>query len=109
MDMVINRFEVFFVKLDPTLGSEIMKTRPCVIISPDSMNKYLGTVLIAPLTSTIRSYPTRLNCTFENKQGQIALDQIRAVDKIRIGNKLGVFEENFNQEICKKLQILFEY
>lgn len=109
MDVVINRFEVFLVKLDPTLGSEITKTRPCVIISPNSMNKYLGTVLIAPLTSTIRNYPTRLNCTFENKEGQIALDQIRAIDKIRIGKKLGVFEENFNQKICEKLQIIFEY
>ena len=109
MDVVNNRFEVFLVNLDPTLGSEIMKTRPCVIISPDSMNKYLGTILIAPMTSTIRNYPTRLNCTFENKHGQIALDQIRAVDKIRIGNKLGVFEEKFNKEICDRLQTLFEY
>ena len=107
--MVINRFEVFLVKLDPTLGSEITKTRPCVIVSPDSMNKYLSTVLIAPLTSTIRNYPTRLNCTFENKEGQIALDQIRAVDKIRIVKKVGEFEESFNENICEKLQIMFQY
>lgn len=107
--MVINRFEVFLVKLDPTLGSEITKTRPCVIVSPDSMNKYLNTVLIAPLTSTIRNYPTRLNCTFENKNGQIALDQIRAVDKIRMVKKVGEFEENVNENICEKLQIMFQY
>ena len=107
--MGINRFEVFLVKLGPTIGSEITKTRPCVIISPDSMNKYLSTVLIAPLTSTIRNYLTCLNCIFENKEGQIALDKIRAVDKVRLVKKIGEFDESFNLNICKKLEIMFQY
>lgn len=109
MDMVINRFEVYLVNLDPTIGSEITKTRPCVVISPNSMNKYLNTVIIAPLTSTFRNYPTRLDCVFDSKNGQIAFDQIRAIDKIRLVKKMGEFNESFNLKICEKLLELFEY
>jgi mRNA interferase MazF len=93
MGMVIKRFEIYLITLDPTLGSEIQKTRPCVIISPDEMNHYLNTVIIAPLTSTKRTYPTRINCSFDGKEGQIALDQMRAIDKSRLVKKLGTFKD----------------
>jgi mRNA interferase MazF len=83
MDMVIRRTDIWMVSLDPTIGKE-KKMRPCMIISPDEANKYLDTVIIAPLTSTVRHYPSRVNCTFNNKKGQIVIDQIRAVDKIRL-------------------------
>ncbi|MEP0895705.1 type II toxin-antitoxin system PemK/MazF family toxin [Leptolyngbya sp. FACHB-1624] len=82
--MVVRRFDVFLVQLDPTVGSEIQKTLPCVIISPDEMNRLLKTVLIAPLTSVRRNFPFRVDCQFQGKVGQIVLDQIRAVDKTRL-------------------------
>ena len=78
--MVAKRFEVWLGSLDPVQGSEIAKTRPCVIVSPDVINRYLATMPVAPLTSTIRNYPSRLPCTIAGKNGQIALDQIRTVD-----------------------------
>jgi len=81
--MVIRRTDIWMVSLDPTIGKE-KKCVPCMIISPDEANKYLDTVIIAPLTSTVRHYPSRVNCTFNNKKGQIVIDQIRAVDKIRL-------------------------
>ena len=81
--MVINRFEVWLVNLEPTLGSEINKTRPCLVISPDVVNKHLNTITVAAMTGTIRPYPTRVNCNFQKRLGQVALDQMRSVDKIR--------------------------
>ena len=84
----ISQYEVYWVNLDPTIGSEITKTRPCVIVSPNELNKGLGTVLAAPLTSTIRNYPFRSLCTINEKRGSIALDQIRCVDKSRLFKKL---------------------
>ena len=98
MDLV-RRVDIFFIELDPTIGSEINKTRPCIIISPDEMNNALNTVIIAPLTSTIRSYPMRINCIVQGKQGQIALDQLRTIDKSRLKNRI----ENLNQETQNKL------
>ena len=83
------RFEVWLVNLDPTQGSEINKTRPCVVISPDELNRYLRTVTIAALTSVGRDYPSRVNCQFQGKAGQVALDHIRSVDKSRLVRKLG--------------------
>ena len=83
------RFDIYFVNLDPTIGSEIKKTRPCVIISPNEMNKYLNTVLIAPLTSVKRAYPSRVDCKLQGKKGEIALDQIRAIVKKRLVKKVG--------------------
>ena len=77
------RFEVYFVNLDPSIGSEIKKTRPCVIISPNEMNHNISTIIIAPLTSKLKNYPTRVPCKIDHKQGQIVLDQIRTVDKSR--------------------------
>jgi mRNA interferase MazF len=85
----INRYEVFWVALDPTTGSEIAKTRPCVIISPDELNRHLHTVIVAPMTTTLRNYSYRVNCTLAGKLGSIALDQIRTIDKSRIGNYVG--------------------
>jgi len=109
MDMVIRRAEIWMVSLDPTIGREIKKMRPCMIISPDEANKYLDTVMIAPLTSTVRHYPSRVNCTFNNKKGQIIIDQIRAVDKIRLVKKLGIIDEKTAVEVFNLLQAYFEY
>lgn len=81
--MSIKRFDVYLVNLDPTVGKEIQKTRPNIIISPNEMNHHLGTIIIAPLTTHGRDYPTRVACKFEGKDGQVVLDQIRTVDKSR--------------------------
>lgn len=90
--MVSRRFEVWLVTLDPTVGSEMQKTRPGLIVSPDVMNERLHTVIIAPLTSRGFAAPFRVPCRFENKDGQIALDHLRAVDKARLVRQLGVLE-----------------
>jgi mRNA interferase MazF len=87
--MEIKRFDIYLVTLDPTVGTEIQKTRPCVVISPDEMNRYIATVLIAPMTTKGHQYPSRVSCEFAGKSGQIVLDQIRAVDKVRLVKKLG--------------------
>ena len=87
--MEVNRFDVFLVALEPTIGHEIKKTRPCTVISPDEMNHHIGTVIIAPMTTKGRGYPTRVPCTFQGVEGQIVLDQIRTVDKARLVKKLG--------------------
>lgn len=109
MEMVAKRFEVWLVNPEPTIGREIRKTRPCVIVSPDVINKFLDTVITAPLTSTIRSYPTRVSCTFQKKNGEVALDQIRSVDKIRLIKKLGTLDNTTCKIICEILQEMFEY
>ena len=106
MDMV-KRFEIYFVEFDPTKGSEINKTRPGVIVSPDEMNDALNTVIIAPLTSTMRIYPSRVNCTVKNKEGQIALDQIRCVDKSRLKNRLSKLSEKEQHDVLEVLQKIF--
>lgn len=87
--MVVNRFEVYLVSLDPTLGSEIRKTRPCLVISPDEMNRHLATVIVAPMTTKGKDYPTRVSCSFKGKKGQVVLDQIRTIDRARLVQKLG--------------------
>src|SRR5438309_5233797 len=89
MGMVITRFEVYLVSLDPALGSEIKKTRPCLVVSPDEMNHNVRTVIVAPLTTKGQSYPTRVPCRFKGKDGQVVLDQIRAVDRSRLVKRLG--------------------
>ena len=81
--MVINQYEIYWIDLDPTKGSEIKKTRPCVVISPNEMNNSINTVIIAPMTSTSKDYPTRINTTLDERDGWIVLDQIRCVDKSR--------------------------
>ena len=87
--MVIKRFEVYLINLDPTVGREIKKTRPCLVISPDEMNRHIATVIVAPMTTQGRAYPTRVSCKFQGKNGEIILDQIRTVDKTRLVKKLG--------------------
>ena len=105
--MVVKRFDVYLVNLDPTLGSEIQKTRPCLIISPDEMNESIATVIVAPMTTQGRDYPTRVNCRFEGKDGQIVLDQIRTVDKIRLVKKLGKASASTQQEVVAVLMEMF--
>jgi mRNA interferase MazF len=92
MDLVISprRDEVWLVALEPTQGSEMQKTRPCIVVSPDEANEYLNTVIVAPMTTTERSYPTRVSITFQSKRGQVALDQIRAIDRQRLIRRLGM-------------------
>ena len=87
--MVVKRFDVYLVNLDPTIGREIKKTRPCLVISPDEMNRHIGTVIVAPMTTQGQAYPTRISCRFQGKNGQIVLDQIRTIDKTRLVKKLG--------------------
>lgn len=108
MDMV-RRFEVWNIDLNPTIGHEIKKMRPCVIVSPEETNKYLQTVIVVPLTSTKRAYPTRLNCTFKGKNGQLVLDQIRAIDKSRLLQKMGILDDHTNRLLCTQLEIMFRY
>jgi len=87
--MEISQYQIILVNLDPTIGSEIKKTRPCVVISPNEMNRYLQTIVIAPMTTSSKSYPTRVELKHENKIGWIVLDQIRTIDKQRIIKDLG--------------------
>lgn len=101
------RYEVYLVNLDPTIGSEIKKTRPCVIISPNEMNRNISTIIIAPLTSTQRNYPTRINCKVQGKEGQIVLDQIRTVDKIRLFKKIDTITKRTQQKLHKVLNEMF--
>ncbi len=107
--MVVKRFDIFLVSLDPTVGSEIKKTRPCLVISPDEMNRNIRTVLIAPMTTANKGYPTRVSCTFRKKHGQIALDQIRTIDKTRLVKKLGTIDSNAQLEVISVLHRLFAF
>ena len=109
MAMVAKRFDVCLVNLDPTVGSEIQKTRPCLVISPDEINRNIRTVIIAPMTSSLKDYPTRVSCTFRKKQGQIVLDQIRTIDKKRLIKKLGTIDSKAQLDTISILQRLFAY
>ena len=105
--MVTNRFDVFLISLDPTRGSEIRKTRPCLIISPDEMNDNIRTVIVAPMTTKGRPYPSRVACTFEGKRGQVVLDQIRTVDKTRLVRRLGTLSVSVQRKVLDALQEMF--
>ena len=105
--MKANRFDVYLINLDPTQGSEIKKTRPCLVISPDEMNRFISTVIVAPMTTKGRDYPTRVTCEFQGKQGQIVLDQIRTVDKSRLIRKLGKIDKNSQMEVLAILTEMF--
>ncbi len=105
--MVVNRFEVYLVALDPTIGREIHKTRPCVVISPDEMNHYLLTRIVAPLTTKGKTYPTRVACRFQGKSGQVVLDQIRTVDRARLIKKLGRLDRKTAGQVLEVLQEMF--
>ncbi|NQT56922.1 MAG: type II toxin-antitoxin system PemK/MazF family toxin [Desulfobacteraceae bacterium] len=109
MAMVVKRFDVYLVNLDPTVGSEIQKTRPCLIVSPDEMNRNIRTVIIAPMTSAQKDYPTRVSCSFKKKEGQIVLDQIRTIDKTRLIKKLGMIDSRTQLDVISILQRLFAF
>jgi len=101
------RDEVWLVSLDPTHGAEIQKTRPCLVVSPDEMNQYLQTVIVVPMTTTMRPYPTRVPLRFQGKSGQAALDQLRAVDRQRLVRKLGTASPSTAQQASAVLLEMF--
>ena len=105
--MVVKRFDMFPVSLDPAVGSEIQKSRPCLIISPDEMNRHIRTVIIAPMTTRGRRYPTRISCEFQRKQGQIVLDQIRTVDKSRLLGRLARIDSQTQMHVLSVLHDMF--
>ncbi len=108
MGMVILRLEVYLVNLDPTIGSEIQKTRPCLVVSPDEMNLKLRTLIVAPMTTKGRSYPSRVPCRFQGKVGQIVLDQLRTVDRIRLVKRLGRIDKATATTVLEVLREMFE-
>jgi len=105
--MEVKRFEVYLVNLDPTVGHEIKKSRPCLVISPDELNGYISTVIVAPMTTKGRNYPTRVPCTFQGKEGQVVMDQIRTVDKIRLVKRLGKIDSQTQADVFSVLSELF--
>ena len=107
--MVANRFDIYLTTLDPTVGSEIQKIRPCLIISPDEMNRHIRTVIVAPMTTAGKDYPTRVECKFKRKKGQIVLDQLRTIDKTRLIKKLGTIDSETQLEVISVLQRLFAF
>ena len=107
MGMVVKRFDVYLINLDPTIGTEIRKTRPCVVISPDEMNRHVGTVIVAPMTTKGRQYPTRVSCRFGGKDGQVVLDQLRTIDKVRVVKKLGRLSKHTQKAVLATLAEIF--
>jgi mRNA interferase MazF len=105
--MVVKRFDVYLVSLDPTVGSEIKKTRPCLVISPDEMNRWIRRVIVAPMTTKGQSYPTRMPCEFQGKEGQVVLDQIRTVDKSRLVQELGRIDRATQREVLVTIAEMF--
>ena len=107
MAVVVKRFDVYLVILDPAVGAEIQKTRPCLIISPDEMNAYIQTAIVAPMTTKARDYPTRVSCRFEGKDAHIVLDQLRTVDKSRLTKRLGSISVTTQKRVLGVLAELF--
>lgn len=107
--MVVNRFDVYLTNLDPTVGSEIQKTRPCLIISPDEMNRHIRTVIVAPMTTVGKDYPTRVACNFKKQKGHIVLDQIRTIDKTRLMKNIGTLDVETQMKVMSILQQLFAF
>lgn len=107
MALVASRFDVHLVRLDPTVGREIRKIRPCLIISPDEMNRHIDTVIVAPMTTQGRPYPTRVPVRFQRKTGQIVLDQIRTVDKMRLVKRLGAINKPTADKVLATLGEMF--
>ena len=105
--MIVSRFEVYLVTLDPTVGTEIQKTRPCLVVSPDEMNRHIATVIIAPMTTRGRPYPTRVSVRFGGKRGQIVLDQPRTVDKSRLVKRLGRIGAAAQRDVLAVLAEMF--
>ncbi len=106
--MVIKRFDVYLISLDPTEGHEIRKTRPCLVISPDEMNRHIATVIVAPMTTKGREYPSRVPCSFAKKEGQVVLDQIRTVDKSRLVQQLGRLDKLTQEKVLAILAEMFK-
>ena len=106
---MVKRFDIWMVSLNPVVGSEIKKTRPCVIVSPNEANQYLNTVTIVPLTSSLKAYPTRVALLFQNKQGEMAIDQIRSIDKSRLVGRLGHLDQKTARKLCDLLVQTFRY
>ena len=104
---MVKRFDVYLVNLDPVVGHEIKKSRPCLVISPDELNRNISTVIVAPMTTKGRNYPTRVSCTFNDKKGQILLEQMRAVDKIRLIKRLGKVGSFVQAQVFSVLSELF--
>lgn len=104
----IERFSVYWVNLDPTKGSEIKKNRPCIVVSPDELNRHLNTVIIVPLTSTIRNYPFRVRCLVADKEGEAAIDQLKMVDKSRIGKYVSSLRKSEIKQMKEVLRQMFE-
>lgn len=107
MGMVVKRFDVFLINLDPTQGAEIKKTRPCLVVSPDDLNRHISTVIVAPMTTKGRTYPTRVPCNFQGKSGEVVLDQLRTVDKTRLLKKLGRLDAKAQAQVLLILGELF--
>lgn len=105
--MVVKRFEVYLVKLDRTVGSEIQKTRPSLVVSPDEMNRFLSTIIVAPMTTKGRPYPTRVPCKFKGKRGYVVLDQIRTVDKSRLLKRVGRIDSETQSAVLSLLSEIF--
>jgi mRNA interferase MazF len=103
----VKRFDFFLVNLDPTIGGEIKKTRPCLVVSPDEMNRFIRTVIVAPMTTKGRSYPTRIPCKFGGREGLVVLDQLRTVDRIRPIKKLGRLTRNTSSRVLDVLAEMF--
>jgi mRNA interferase MazF len=104
---MVKRFDVYLVNLDPAVGYEIKKSRPCLVISPDELNRNISTVIVAPMTTKGRNYPSRVSCTFNDKKGQILLEQMRAVDKIRLIKRLGKVDSFIQAQVFSVLSELF--
>lgn len=105
--MEVTRFSIFLVNLDSTIGSEVKKSRPCLVISPDEMNAHINTVIVAPMTTKGREYPTRVSCRFQMKEGQIVLDQIRSIDQARLVRKLGQIDSLTQKRVLNVLSEMF--
>jgi mRNA interferase MazF len=105
--VVVSRFEVYLINLDPTVGHEIRKARPCLIISPDELNRHVRTVIVAPMTTRGVNLNWRVPCRFQGKHGQVVLDQIRAVDKTRLANRLGMISPRTQVEVLEVLREIF--
>ena len=103
----MTRGDVHLVRLDPTLGSEIQKTRPCVIVSPDELNEHLRTVIVAPMTTGGRAYPWRIRCKFQRRSGYVVLDQVRTVDRERLVKRLGALSTETMADVLSGLQEMF--
>jgi len=107
--MVVQRFEIWWVNLDPTVGSEVKKIRPCLIVSPNEVNQYLNTVTVIPLTSTLKLYPTRLNCIIQGKKSKLVVDQVRSIDKIRLKSKMIDLPVEYQQPIVSMILEYFKF